>query len=170
MRAVPGSNEFYSCFLNPIHQVTLTKAFYMQTTQVTHAQWQLLMDKNPSFFNNCEDSCPVEQISWYDAQEFIQRLNQRESANKYRLPTEAEWEYACRSGSDTKFCFGDEEVSPTVEPVGVVLGGPVEDGVSVALSDIVIYEIVLETIVEVKEEEPPTFESFVNDPVVNSPD
>jgi formylglycine-generating enzyme required for sulfatase activity len=81
------------------HQVTISRPFYMQTTEVTQRQWRLVMGSNPSYFSNCGDGCPVEQVSWNDVQEFISRLNQREGTDKYRLPTEAEWEYAARAGS-----------------------------------------------------------------------
>ena len=88
------------------HRVNLTKPFYLQTTEVTQGQWQALMGKNPSSHKGCGDSCPVEQVSWEDAQRFIQKLNQKEGTDKYRLPTEAEWEYACRAGSTTAFPNG----------------------------------------------------------------
>ncbi len=90
------------------HSVTISRAFYMQTTEVTQGQWRAVMGSNPSF-SSCGDNCPVEQVSWDDAQEFIRRLNQKEGTDKYRLPTEAEWEYACRAGSTTAWCFGDDE-------------------------------------------------------------
>jgi formylglycine-generating enzyme len=89
-----------------LHQVILTKGLYMQTTEVTQGQWEKLMGNNPSFFESCGDDCPVEQVSWNDVQEFIKRLNEVEGSNKYRLPTEAEWEYACRAGTETPFSFG----------------------------------------------------------------
>lgn len=89
------------------HSVTISKAFYMQTTEVTQGQWREIMGNNPSYFKNCGDNCPVEQVSWNDAQAFIRKLNQREGVNRYRLPTEAEWEYACRAGTDTPFYFGN---------------------------------------------------------------
>ena len=86
------------------HRVTLTKAFYLGETEVTQAQWKRVMDgKNPSRFSG-DDRLPVEQVSWYDCQEFL-----RKAGEGYRLPTEAEWEYACRAGSSMRFCFGDEE-------------------------------------------------------------
>jgi formylglycine-generating enzyme required for sulfatase activity len=88
--------------------VTLTQGFYMQTTQVTQAQWKAVMGNNPSGFKDCGDDCPVENVSWNDAQEFIKRLNEKEG-KPYRLPTEGEWEYACRAGSTSQFCFGDDE-------------------------------------------------------------
>jgi len=88
------------------HQVTLTKGFYMQTTEVTQGQWKALMGHYPFYFEDCGDDCPVENVSWNDVQEFIRKLNQREGGNKYRLPAEAEWEYAARAGTDTPFAFG----------------------------------------------------------------
>ena len=91
------------------HRVTLTKGYYMQTTEVTQRQWKAVMGSNPSGFKNCGDDCPVEKVSWKDVQAFIEKLNQREGGNKYRLPTEAEWEYAARAGSTTRFSFGDNE-------------------------------------------------------------
>jgi len=81
------------------HQVTLTKGCYMQTTEVTQGQWRAVMGTNPSKFSNCGDNCPVESVSWDDAQGFIRKLNQKENTNKYCLPTEAQWEYAARAGT-----------------------------------------------------------------------
>jgi len=88
------------------HEVTISRPFYMQTTEVTQAQWRRVMGRNPSFFKNCGQDCPVENVSWGEVQEFIKRLNALEKTNKYRLPTEAEWEYACRAGTDTPFYSG----------------------------------------------------------------
>ena len=88
------------------HRVNLTEALYMQTTVVTQGQWKALMGKNPSSQKGCGDNCPVEQVSWDDVQEFIGKLNQKEGTEKYRLPTEAEWEYACRAGSTDAFSNG----------------------------------------------------------------
>ncbi len=87
------------------HRVTLTKGFYMQTTEVTQGQWKAVMGNNPSYFENCGDNCPAERVSWDDVQVFIEKLNRKDGRN-YRLPTEAEWEYACRAGSGTPFVFG----------------------------------------------------------------
>ena len=91
------------------HQVTISQPFYLQTTPVTQGQWQILMGDNPSHFQQCGEDCPVETVSWDDAQEFIKKLNELEKIDKYYLPTEAEWEYACRAGSTNKWCFGQDE-------------------------------------------------------------
>ena len=90
------------------HLVTLTKSFYMGKYEVTQAQWRAMMQTNPSNFSEC-DPCPVEHVSWKDVQEFIRRLNGVVGSSVYGLPTEAEWEYACRAGSTTAFYFGDDE-------------------------------------------------------------
>jgi formylglycine-generating enzyme required for sulfatase activity len=86
------------------HEVTLSKAFYMGVTEVTQAQYQAIMGTNPSRFRG--ETNPVEMISWDDATEFCKKLSKK-TRQAVRLPTEAEWEYACRAGSKTKFCFGD---------------------------------------------------------------
>ena len=65
------------------------------------------MGANPSKFAKCGDDCPVEQVSWEDVQRFIEKLNLIEKTQSYRLPTEAEWEYACRAGTTTEYSFGD---------------------------------------------------------------
>jgi len=90
-----------------LHQVTLTQDFYMQTTEVTQGQWKAVMGNNPSFHSSCGCDCPVEKVSWEDAKEFTEKLNQLENANKYRLPTEAQWEYAARAGSTTSLANGN---------------------------------------------------------------
>ena len=80
----------------PVHEVCVDD-FYIGKYPVTQAQWQSVMGNNPSHFKDCGGNCPVEQILWEDALKFIARLNELTS-KKYRLPTEAEWEYAARSG------------------------------------------------------------------------
>jgi formylglycine-generating enzyme len=85
------------------HRVVLTKGYYLGICQVTQAQWQAVMDSNRSFFEG-EDR-PVELVSWYDCQEFCKRLGTK-TDKRYRLPTEAEWEYSCRAGTTTPFHFG----------------------------------------------------------------
>jgi len=89
------------------HRVTISKPFYMGKYQVTQLQWMMIMGSVPSNFTG--NNRPVEKVSWDDCQEFIQKLNAFERANNYRMPTEAEWEYACRAGSTTKYCFGNNE-------------------------------------------------------------
>ncbi len=90
------------------HRVTLSRGYYMQTMEVTQGQWERVMGSNPSHFKNCGKNCPVEKVSWEDCQEFIGKLNRMEGTGKYRLPTEAEWEYAARAGSQTRFFWGDD--------------------------------------------------------------
>ena len=80
-------------------EITLTKGFYMGITEVTVGQWAAVMGDYPSYFRNYGVDCPVESICWNSAQAFIRKLNRKEGSNKYRLPTEAEWEYAARAGS-----------------------------------------------------------------------
>ena len=93
----------------PVHPVRISKAFYLGTTEVTQGQWKAIMgaDNNPSDFKG--DDLPVETVSWNDAQAFIRKLNAKEGGEKYRLPTEAEWEYAARAGTETAYSFGDDE-------------------------------------------------------------
>jgi len=92
------------------HRVTLTKDFCLQTTEVTNAQWKAVMGNNPSDFKNCGDDCPVQNVSWNDCQKFIRQLNEKEMTEGYRLPTEAEWEYACRAGTETALYNGPLEI------------------------------------------------------------
>ena len=89
----------------PMHRVTI-KPFAIGKTEVTQAQWQAVMHTNPSNFTTCGDNCPVEQVSWDDVQAYIQKLNAK-TGKQYRLPTEAEWEYACRAGEEHEFCGSD---------------------------------------------------------------
>ena len=93
---VACSDEF------PVHKVTLTKDYYMGETQVTQALWQAVMGENPSEFKG-DDQRPVESVSWNDCQDFIEQLN-RITGEHFRLPTEAEWEFAARSGNESKGC------------------------------------------------------------------
>ncbi len=83
----------------PVHQVTISQPFYIGKYEVTQAQWQSVMGNIPSYFKDCGGNCPVEQVSWDDAQNFINKLNEGNDGFRYRLPTEAEWEYACRAGT-----------------------------------------------------------------------
>ncbi|MDR3220687.1 MAG: formylglycine-generating enzyme family protein [Candidatus Accumulibacter sp.] len=93
----------------PQHQVTLSKSFYLGKYEVTQAQWEAVMGGNPSKFKG--QGNPVERVSWDDVQKFIQRLNAKEGTNKYRLPTEAEWEYAARAGTTSAYSFGNDAAS-----------------------------------------------------------
>jgi formylglycine-generating enzyme required for sulfatase activity len=92
------------------HQVTLPRPFYLQTTEVTQAQWQAVMGNNPSHFIHCGRNCPVENVSWNDVHAFIRKLNALEKTDRYRLPTEAEWEYAARAGTSTALYSGPLQV------------------------------------------------------------
>ncbi len=84
----------------------MTKGFFIQTTEVTQKQWQAVMGGLPLYLRKCDANCPVDRISWNDAQDFIEKLNNLEKTHRYRLPTEAEWEYAARAGSKTAFANG----------------------------------------------------------------
>jgi len=88
------------------HEVTLSKPFYMGVTEVTQAQYQAVMGTNPSNFKG--ETNPVETVSWNDATEFCKKLSEQ-TRRAVRLPTEAEWEYACRAGTATAFSFGDAD-------------------------------------------------------------
>jgi formylglycine-generating enzyme required for sulfatase activity len=83
-----------------LHKVTLTKAFYLGRTEVTQAQWKAVMGTNPSNFKG--DDLPVDSVSWTDAQQFCAKLSAKDG-RRFRLPTEAEWEYACRAGSPAPY-------------------------------------------------------------------
>ena len=91
----------------PQHSVKISRPFYMGKTEVTQEQWVRVMGTNPSVFKGRTN--PVENVSWEDVQTFIARLNEKEGTKAYRLPTEAEWEYAARAGGTGKYCFGDDE-------------------------------------------------------------
>ena len=83
------------------------KNFELGKYKVTQGEWRAVMGNNPSHFNDCDVSCPVENVSWNDVQEFIQKLNAK-TGKKYRLPTEAEWEFACYGGIKTEYCGGHD--------------------------------------------------------------
>ncbi|MDE0627264.1 MAG: SUMF1/EgtB/PvdO family nonheme iron enzyme [Bryobacterales bacterium] len=94
----------------PVREVAISRPFYMGRNEVTQAQWEAVMGSNPSEFPECGSDCPVENVTWEDTQEFIRRLNLREGGRAYRLPTEAEWEYAARGRTATDTYAGDLEI------------------------------------------------------------
>lgn len=87
------------------HKVTISKDFYMGIYEVTQSKWEKIMGYNPSYFTVDGEKRPVENINWYEAQRFIFKLNKL-TGERFRLPTEAEWEYACRAGTTTPFNTG----------------------------------------------------------------
>jgi formylglycine-generating enzyme required for sulfatase activity len=89
------------------HTVVIRKDFWMGRTEVTQEQWRRVMGNNPSFHQRCGPQCPVEDVTWIDVQDFLKRLNRFAHGGTYRLPAEAEWEYACRAGTTTAFSSGD---------------------------------------------------------------
>ena len=108
------------------HKVVISKPFLIGKYEVTQKQWQQAMESNPSIDKECGDGCPVEKVTWYDAVKFCNALSKIEGltpayrinatlviwdreATGYRLPTEAEWEYACRAGTTTTYHSGDSE-------------------------------------------------------------
>jgi formylglycine-generating enzyme required for sulfatase activity len=102
-----GGERMYSGEERPVHHVNIEKAFYMGRYEVTQQQWRAIMGDNPSHFTG-DDNLP-EMVSWDEVQDFIAKLNDKEGTTKYRLPSEAEWEYACRAGTSTRYSFGDDE-------------------------------------------------------------
>ena len=92
--------------LQPPHQVNITKSFQILRFEVTQAQWTAIIGDNPSCFPG--DDNPVELVSWKKCQSFVALLNENDSTHTYRLPTEAEWEYCCRAGTNTSYSFGND--------------------------------------------------------------
>ena len=88
------------------HRVRITKPFYLGKYLVTQEQWEAVMGDNPSHFKGPKN--PEEMVSWEDCQQFLKRLNDKVGGGKFQLPSEAQWEYACRAGSETRYCFGDD--------------------------------------------------------------
>src|SRR6185369_5352120 len=92
----------------PVHKVRISRPFEMGKNEVTQEQWQAVMGNNPSYFKGA--NLPIETVSWNDVQEFIKKLNAQSDGYNYRLPTEAEWEYACRAGRNGDYA---EDLSET---------------------------------------------------------
>jgi formylglycine-generating enzyme required for sulfatase activity len=112
---------------SPQHLMRISRPFYLGRFPVTQAQWTAVMGKNPSKHRG-QPNLPVDQVSWFDCQEFCERLCQLHG-RVFRLPSEAEWEYACRAGTTTRYAFGDT-LSPTqanFTPYAVQFGPPPND-------------------------------------------
>lgn len=113
LRIAPGSFEMGSldgdADEKPVLKVNISHEFEIGKTEVTQGQWKAVMGSLPEklFFRKCGNNCPVENVSWHDVQEFIAKLN-AQSGKQYRLPSEAEWEYACRAGATQRYCGGDD--------------------------------------------------------------
>jgi formylglycine-generating enzyme required for sulfatase activity len=105
-----SADVFYQGDEFPAHRVTLTRGFYLGQFEVTQAQWEAVMGENPSVFDRYPTSPrhPVDMISWDDCQVFLEKINALGLPGRFRLPTEAEWEYACRAGTETLFYWGDD--------------------------------------------------------------
>lgn len=95
----------------PAHRVSLSRPFYLGKVEVTQGQWQSVTGSNPSHYTDAGESAPAEMLSWNACQEFCRSLCEQEGvpAGTFRLPTEAEWEYGCRAGSEAPYCFGAEQ-------------------------------------------------------------
>ena len=103
----PESEEGRDSNEGPLHEVEISRGFWLGKYEVTQGEWEAVMGDNPSNYKG--DARPVERVSWYDVHEFIGRLNDAAGDSLYRLPSEAEWEYACRAGTSTRWSFGNDE-------------------------------------------------------------
>ena len=123
----PGSFNMGSdkgdSYEKPVHMVTLTKEFYLGKYEVTQEQWEKIIDKNPSKYTGKKN--PVETVSWYDCQNFLKELQEKVPGWTFRLPTEAEWEYACRAGTKGDYAGALDDMAwysgnanETTHPVG----------------------------------------------------
>jgi formylglycine-generating enzyme required for sulfatase activity len=106
MMGSPDSDKYAYDSEKPQHRVRITKPFYLGRYLVTQQQWKAVTGKKPSHFKGPKN--PLEQVSWDDCQAFVEKLNGKVGGGKFSLPTEAQWEYACRAGSTTTFFFGEE--------------------------------------------------------------
>jgi formylglycine-generating enzyme required for sulfatase activity len=107
MMGAGATDEYPPDHEKPQHKVTISKDFYLGKYEVTQEQWEAVMGNNPSEVKGSTN--PVENVSWDDVQVFINSLNRKEGHKRYRLSTEAEWEYAARAGSTSIYSFGDDE-------------------------------------------------------------
>ena len=98
----------------PRHPVEI-EPFQIMTTEVTQAMWKEVMGENPASGPAAGDEYPVFNVSWYDCVEFVEKLNERDDGYAYRLPSEAEWEYACRAGTETRYYWGDDPDGTEIE-------------------------------------------------------
>jgi formylglycine-generating enzyme required for sulfatase activity len=119
-----GSFQMGENDAKPMHTVTIGRHFSMAKTEVTQSQWRAVMGTNPSRLARCDD-CPVEGISWNDAKLYVDKLS-RMTGKIYRLPSEAEWEYACRAGGRQEYCGSD--TADSVAWHGALLGSGNSDG------------------------------------------
>ena len=104
----PDSEEGRWDSEGPVHEVELSRGFWLGKYEVTQGEWEAVMGNKPSSHTG-DARRPVERVSWNDVQGFIAKLNDAAGSDVYRLPSEAEWEYACRAGTSTRWSFGDDE-------------------------------------------------------------
>ena len=106
----PDSDKDATAYEKPQHRVRITKPFYLGKYPVTREQWQAVMGNDPGSFKAPKN--PAETVTWDDCQEFVKKLNAKSGSEggTFQMPTEAQWEYACRAGSITRYCFGDDEL------------------------------------------------------------
>ena len=104
----PITEQYRTSNEGPTHTVVFGQGFYMLTTEVSQGLWKRVMgeENNPAHFRG--DSLPMENIGWVECIEFLAKLNELDSTKVYRMPTEAEWEYACRAGTSTRFFWGND--------------------------------------------------------------
>jgi formylglycine-generating enzyme required for sulfatase activity len=114
LMGAPDTDVYGKSSEKPQHEVTITKGFHLGKYEVTQGQWEAVMGTTPWIgegrqYVEIDPHNPAVYVSWYDANEFVHKLNEAVGDSLYRLPTEAEWEYACRAGTTTRWSFGDTE-------------------------------------------------------------
>ena len=111
LMGAPDSDRYAAPAQKPQHEVTITRGFYLGKYEITQGEWEAVMGTRPwwrrGYVRENPDH-PAVYISWNDVQGFVQRLNEAAGEELYRLPTEAEWEYACRAGTTTRWSFGED--------------------------------------------------------------